>query len=311
MLDPQAKALIDLVEQKGIPPTHTLTPSEARDFYSQRRFFSQPDAPDVASSHDIQIPGPAGALTVRCLRPAGSSDTDVLPALVYYHGGGHVIGDLDTHDVVCRQLANAAGCAVFSVGYRLAPEHVFPAAAEDCIAATLWVHANAASLKIAPSRIAIGGDSAGGQLTAVVSLALKKAHSFKPALQLLIYPMTDARAQTASMQTNGQGYLLTKDSLDYVYGHYMPEPAMRLDWRASPLLGDDHSGLPRAIVLTAGYDPLRDEGRAYADKLSAAGVPTQYICFERQIHGFALMGRIIDEANTAVKLLAQALKDHL
>ncbi len=311
MLDPQAKALIDLVVEKGIPPMHTLSPAEARDVYAQRRFFSQPDAPEVARTQDLEIPGPAGPLTLRSYRPVDSVDADILPALVYYHGGGHVIGGLDTHDVVCRQLANASGCAVFSVDYRLAPEHVFPAAAEDCIDATLWVHANAASLMIDPDRIALGGDSAGGQLTAVVSLALKKANAFKPALQLLIYPMTDARAQTASMETNGQGYLLTKDSMDFFYGHYMPVPETRLDWRASPLLADDHTDLPRAIVVTAGYDPLRDEGRAYADKLSASGVPTQYICFERQIHGFALMGRIIDEANTAVKLLAQALKDHL
>lgn len=310
MLDPQAKALIDLVIEKGIPPTHTLTPAQAREFYSQRRFFSQPDPPAIASVQDVQVPGPAGPVTVRCYRPSGSNAADILPALVYYHGGGHVIGDLDTHDVLCRQLANAARCAVFAVDYRLAPEHVFPAAAEDCIAATRWVHDNAAALAIDPARIAIGGDSAGGQLTAVVALALRDAGAFAPVLQLLIYPMADACAKTASMEANGQGYLLTKDSMDYFYRHYMPEAWMRLDWRASPLRATSHANLPPALVVTAGYDPLRDEGLLYADKLSAAGVPTQYICFERQIHGFALMGRILNEANTAVGLLAQTLREH-
>ena len=309
MLDPQAKALIDLVKEKGIPPTHTLSPKDAREYYVQRRFFSQPDAPDVAESKDIQIPGPAGNITLRGYRPIGSLASDVLPALVYYHGGGHVIGDLDTHDTLCRTLANLAGCAVFSVHYRLAPEHIFPAASDDCVAATQWVHDNAVSLKIDPHRIAVGGDSAGGHLAAVVSLTLKQEKSFKPVLQLLIYPVTNAAEVSASMITNAQGYLLTRDSMDYFYGHYMPETWMRQDWRGSPMLAKDHNDLPPALVITAGYDPLRDEGRAYADKLSASDVPTQYICFERQIHGFVPMGRILREANTAVKLCAEVLRD--
>lgn len=309
MLDPQAKALIDLVVEKGIPPVHTTAPVQARIFYAERRFFSQPDAPEVSQALDIEIPGPAGAVTVRHYRPLGFAPTAVLPALVYYHGGGHVIGSLETHDVLCRTLSNLAHCAVFSVDYRLAPEHIFPAAADDCVAATKWVHDHAATLKIDPARIAVGGDSAGGQLAAVVALTLKQDNAFKPVLQLLLYPVTDASCERDSMRTNGQGYLLTRDSMDYFYGHYMPETSMRQDWRASPMLAKDHSGLPPAFVITAGYDPLRDEGYAYADKLSAAGVPTQYMCFERQIHGFAPMGRILDEANTAVKLCAQALRD--
>ena len=143
----------------------------------------------------------------------------------------------------------------------------------------------------------------------MVCLALRDAGAFSPVLQLLIYPVSDACAKTASMQTNAQGYLLTKDSIDYFYGYYMPENWMRLDWRASPLRASDHRNLPPALVVTAGYDPLRDEGLLYADKLSSAGVPTQYICFERQIHGFALMGRILDEASTVVRLLAGALRE--
>lgn len=309
MLDPQAKALIDLVIEKGIPPVHTTPPVQARIFYAERRFFSQPDAPEVAHVSDINLPGPAGSLTLRSYRPLGSHAQQILPALVYYHGGGHVIGDLDTHDVLCRSLSNLAQCAVFSVAYRLAPEHVFPAAADDCIAATTWVHAQAAALHIDPTRIALGGDSAGGQLAAVVALALKASGAFKPVLQLLIYPVTDASCERESMRTNGQGYLLTRDSMHYFYGHYMPEAWMRHDWRASPMLALDHTDLPAAFIITAGCDPLRDEGLAYADKLSAAGVPTQYLCFDRQIHGFVPLGRILDEANTAVKLCAQALRD--
>ena len=297
MLDPQAKALIDLMVERGIPPVHTLTAVQAREAYVQRRFFSQPDAPEVASSVDTEVPGPAGNITVRGYRPKGSQAADVLPALVYYHGGGHVIGDIDTHDVLCRTLSNLAHCAVFSVNYRLAPESVFPAASDDCVAATKWVHANAASLKIDPTRIAVGGDSAGGHLAAVVALTLKVDNSFTPVLQLLIYPVTDPSQERESMRTNGEGYMLTKASMDYYYGHYMPETWMRNDWRGAPMLAKDHTGLAPAFVLTAGYDPL-----------TAAGVPTQYVCFERQIHGFITMGRIIDEANTAAGLCAVALR---
>jgi acetyl esterase len=308
MLDPQAKALIDLMIEKGIPPVHTLTATQAREAYVQRRFFSQPEAPEVASSVDTDIPGPAGKITVRGYRPKGSVASEVLPALVYYHGGGHVIGDIDTHDVLCRTLSNLARCAVFSVHYRLAPENVFPAASDDCVAATKWVHANAATLKVDPARIAVGGDSAGGHLAAVVALSLKADNSFKPVLQLLIYPVTDPSSERESMRTNGQGYMLTRDSMDYYYGAYMPEKWMRNDWRGAPMLAKDHTGLAPAFVMTAGFDPLRDEGADYADKLTMAGVPTQYVCFERQIHGFITMGRIIDEANTAAELCAAALR---
>jgi acetyl esterase len=311
MLDPQTKALLDLIIEKGVPPTHLLSPEDARVMYSERRFYSQPDAPDMALVEDITIPGPASTLKLRSYRPIQSKAKDILPALVYYHGGGCVIGDLDTHDVLCRELSNLANIAVLSVDYRLAPENPFPAAADDCIAATQWIHQHASQLNIDANRIAVGGDSAGGNLAAVVCIALRDAKEFKPAFQLLIYPMTDARAQTPSMTSNGQGYLLTKDAVAYYHNHYIPNHADRLDWKASPLLAKDLSKLPPALVITAGYDPLRDEGLYYADQLSTAGVPTQYICFERQIHGFILMGRILDEANTAVKMCAQSLKDHL
>jgi acetyl esterase len=231
----------------------------------------------------------------------------VLPLLVYFHGGGWTIGDLDTHDVLCRTLCATAGIAVLSVDYRLGPEHRFPAAVDDAVAATRFARAQAAALGIDPARIAVGGDSAGGNLAAVVCLALRDAGEPLPAFQLLIYPATDMRAVAPSHEANGQGYLLTRDSVAYYRGHYIADAAEWPDWRASPLLATDHAHLPPALVLTAGFDPLRDEGRQYADALSGAGVPTQLVCFGRQVHGFVTMGRVIDEANTALDLCASAL----
>ena len=300
MLDPQARALIDLMIQKGVPPTHTLTPAQARQFYLDRRTFTQPDPPVMHEVRSLQ----AGGVAARLYRPADG----VLPVMVYFHGGGWTIGDLDSHDVLCRQLAQASGCAVVSVDYRLGPEHRFPAAVDDCVAATRWVQAHAAALNVDATRLAVGGDSAGGNLAAVVCIALREAGATLPAFQLLIYPATDMRAAAPSHQTNGQGYLLTSDSIAYYRGHYIADEAQWSDWRASPLLAQSHAGLPPALVITAGYDPLRDEGLQYADALSAAGVTAQYVCFERQIHGFFTMGRVLDEANTAIALCGAALR---
>jgi acetyl esterase len=199
---------------------------------------------------------------------------------------------------------------VVAVHYRLAPEHRFPAAVDDAIAATRWVRANAAALRIDPARIAVGGDSAGGNLAAVVAIAEREA-GHRLAYQLLIYPATDQRRGHASHTTNAEGYLLTRESIAWYHDHYLGGAAHDLDWRASPLLAADLSHLPPALVLTAGYDPLRDEGRQYADKLSQAGVPAQYVCFERQIHGFITMGRVIEEANTAVAMCAMAVQKAL
>lgn len=308
MLDPQARALIDLMVAKGVPPTHTLPAAQARRFYLERRGFTQPDPPPVGAVRELEAAGPQGAIRLRSYRPAGAAAAGLLPALLYLHGGGWTIGDLDTHDVVCRTLCAAAGCAVLAVDYRLAPEHPFPAAFDDSLAAARFVQAQAAALGLDRARLAIGGDSAGGNLAAAVCLALRDAGEPLPAFQLLIYPATDMRATAPSHQANGQGYLLTADTVAYFRGHYMPDPASWDDRRASPLRAASHAGLPPALVLTAGFDPLRDEGRQYADTLSAAGVSTQYVCFERQIHGFVTMGRVIDEAHTALALCAAALR---
>ena len=311
MLHPQARALLRLIEEKGVPPTHTLTPAQARAFYRERRTFTQPDAPGVGSVQDLQATGPAGPIPVRSYRPAGSSAADVLPVLVYFHGGGWVIGDLDTHDVLCRQLCNLSGCAVVAVDYRMGPEYRFPAAVDDAIAATRWVRAQAQALKVDASRLAVGGDSAGGNLAAVVALAARDAGDLPIAFQLLIYPATDQRRGAPSHAANGQGYLLTKETIDYFHDHYLPDPREDLDWRASPLLHANHAKLPPAFVLTAGYDPLRDEGLQYAQKLSEAGNRAALVNFERQIHGFILMGRVLDEANVAVQICAAQLRQSL
>jgi acetyl esterase len=298
MLDPQARALIDLMASRGVPPVHTQTAEEARRLYRERRAYTQPDPPAVGEVRDVD----AGGVPARLYRPAAGP----LPVLVYLHGGGWTIGDLDTHDVVCRELALAGGCAVLSVDYRLAPEHRFPAAFDDCVAATRFARRAADALGLDAQRIAVGGDSAGGNLAAAVAIAARDG-GWPLAFQLLIYPATDMRRGHPSHAENGQGYLLTAESIAYYRGHYVPDEGQWTDWRVSPLLANDLSGLPPALVVTAGYDPLRDEGLQYADALSVAGNRVQYVCFERQIHGFVTMGRVLDEAASALALGGAAL----
>lgn len=308
MIDPAARALLDLIEARGVPPYHTLTPAQARALYLERRGFTQPDPPPVGEVRELSMPGPGGALRLRLVRPLGSDARDLRPGLVYFHGGGWTIGDLDTHDTLCRELANGAGCAVVSVDYRLGPEHRFPAAVDDAIAATRWVAGHAAALGLDRTRLAVGGDSAGGNLAAVAAIAARDAGGPPLAFQLLIYPATDMRCGAPSHAANGRGLLLTAEVIDWFRAQYMGASTAYDDWRASPLLHPDLSRLPPALVLTAGFDPLRDEGLQYADRLSAAGVTTTAVCFERQIHGFILMGRVIAEARTAVALCAAELK---
>jgi acetyl esterase len=305
MLDPQARALIDLMVERKVPPVHTLAPAEARQMYLERRFFTQPQPPVLPQVQALRTPD---GIPLRLYRPTLPGLAPASPVLVYFHGGGWTIGDLDTHDVLCRQLSERAGIAVVSVDYGLGPERRFPGAVDDCLAATRWVQQEAETLGLDSRRLAVGGDSAGGNLAAVVAIALRDAGDPPPAYQLLIYPATDMRAVAPSHSTNGQGYLLTSDSIAYYRGQYIEDTAQWSDWRASPLLAPDLSRLPPALVLTAGYDPLRDEGRQYADALSAAGNAVQYICFERQVHGFITMSKVIDEAQTAVDLCAALLR---
>jgi acetyl esterase len=309
MLHPQAKFLLDLMVERQIPPTHTLAPADARAFYRERRAVTQPEPPPLAEIRELRADGPAGPTPLRLSHPQPAAERRAPPpVLVYYHGGGWVIGDLDTHDVLCRQLALQSGCAVVAVDYRLAPEHRFPAAFDDSLAATRWVHAQAADLGVDAQRFAVGGDSAGGNLAAAVAIALRDAGALRVGFQLLIYPATDQRRGWPSHATNGQGYLLTTETMNYFHDHYLPDPALDLDWRASPLLHPDLSRLPPAFVLTAGYDPLRDEALQYSHRLSLAGNRCTHVLFERQIHGFITMGKVIDEANAAVALCAAELR---
>jgi acetyl esterase len=313
MLHPQARALLDLMIERGVPPTHTLSVAQARTAYLDRRATTQPMPPEVADVRALRADGPHGAIALRLYRPLGAAPDALLPVLVYFHGGGWVVGDLDTHDTLCRELANGAGCAVVAVDYRLAPEHRFPAAVDDCIAATRWVHAHAGEWRLDPTRLAVGGDSAGGNLAAVVAIAARDhlprgAAALPIAFQLLIYPVTDQHRSSASHASNGEGYLLTSATMAWFSDHYLPEQTQYDDWRASPLLLPDLAGLPPALVLTAGYDPLRDEGAAYADRLSAAGNRASLVCFERAVHGFILMGRVLDESRSAVDLCAAELR---
>lgn len=306
MLHPQAQALLARIAASGLKPVHLCTPAEARAGYRDRRTWTQPDPPTLPEVLALHAPGPGGPIPMRLYRP--QARPALLPVLVYFHGGGWVIGDLDTHDVLCRQLALQAGCVVIAVDYRLAPEHRFPAAFDDSLAATRWVHQNAQALGVDGTRLAVGGDSAGGNLAAAVALSARDEGGLPIAFQLLIYPATDQRRGAPSHTRNGQGYLLTTESMRYYHDYYLGGDAHDLDPRASPLLAHDLSGLPPALVLVAGYDPLRDEGVDYAHRLSAAGSPATLLSFERMIHGFLPMGRVLDEANEAVALCADALR---
>ncbi len=309
MLHPHAKFFLDLMVERQIPPTHTLSPAEARAFYRERRAVTQPDPPAIAETRELMAVGPHGPIPLRLYHPQAAAERKAPPAvLVYFHGGGWVMGDLDTHDTLCRELANGSGCAVVAVDYRMGPEQRFPAAVDDCIAATRWVSEHAADIGVDASRLALGGDSAGGNLAAVVAIALRDAGDLPVRFQLLIYPATDQRRGWPSHTRNGQGYLLTADTMTYFHDHYIADKAQDLDWRASPLLHPDLSRLPPALVLTAGYDPLRDEALQYSHQLTQAGNRATHILFERQIHGFMTMGRVIDEANTAVQICAAALR---
>ena len=308
MLDPQAKAYLDLLANIGAPPVHTLSAPQARVAYKKARAVAQPEPPPVGSVTALMVESAAAPIPLRVYRPLGSAPAEVLGALVFMHGGGWTIGDLDTHDVVCREICNRARCAVISVDYRLGPEHRFPAAVDDTLAATRWVIANAERLALDPRRIAVGGDSAGGNLAAVAALALRDAGGPALALQLLIYPATDFRANTPSHSQNGSGYLLTREAIDYFSGCYLRGPQDITDWRASPALAASFGGLPPAFVLTAGYDPLRDEGANYAQLLRDAGVPVEHVLFEGQMHGFITMSKLIDAAAVAFDRCAAALK---
>jgi acetyl esterase len=248
---------------------------------------------------------------LRLYRPAGTKADEVLPAMVYYHGGGWLLGDLDSHDVACRHYANSARCRVVSVDYRMAPEHKFPASVDDCAEATRWVIAQSLALGIDRTRVAVGGDSAGGNLAAVMALMARDGDMPPLVFQLLVYPVTDLGMTHESYRRVTQGVPLTAQTMDWFIDHYLHGPKERADWRASPLRAADLSGVAPALVLTASYDPLCDEGVAYAERLEREGVRVIHLHFSDQLHGFVGQGRIIRAGTMALDMMAAALKKAL
>jgi acetyl esterase len=299
VLDPDAAAVYKAFQEAGRPPYETLTPPEARAYYLAARPVTNPEPPELARVEALSIAAPHGAIPARIytpknLRKAGG----VAPCLVFFHGGGWVIGDLESHDVVCRKLAHEGELIVISVDYRLAPEHRFPAAVDDAVAATAWIADNAATLGIDATLLSVGGDSAGGNLAAVVALAARDGNGPAIAGQVLIYPATDFSRKHASHREPETSILLTHSVIGWFMNHYVGEADIS-DWRASPARAETLSGLPPAYVLTAGADPLRDEGDEYAARLKDAGVSVTYRHFPGQFHGFFTMGKLLPQADVA------------
>jgi acetyl esterase len=282
-LDPQAQAFLDQMVSLRAPQLHTLSPEDARKAFDMLAQLSGLKPEAVAKVEDRLIPGPGGQIPVRFYTPQGRAP---FPVLVFFHGGGFVIGSIEFYDEFCRALTNGAGCIVMSVGYRLAPEHKFPAAVEDCYVATKWVAVNAKAMGGDSMRIAAGGDSAGGNLAAVVALMARDKGTVPLVLQLLLYPATDLAHDTLSTQENANDYFLTRDDMFWFRSLYLSSDADRNNPYASPLRAQDLHGLPPALVITAEYDPLRDEGEAYATRLREAGVTVVCTRYNGMIHGF-------------------------
>lgn len=300
-VDPVVQTILD--QGLTLPASNDVSPETVRGMMSAAA-AGEPEL--VAAVADRKIPGPAGEIPVRVYRP--KSDV-ALPVLVFFHGGGWVVCNLDTHDGVCRTLANAAGCIVVSVDYRLAPEHKFPAAVDDAWAATEWVAANAASLGADPEYVAVGGDSAGGNLTAVVAQMARERGGPRLAFQLMVYPALDYNFDTASYRDNAEGYFMTRDAMKWFWDHYLNTPSDGNDPLASPLRTNDLSGLPPALIITAEFDPLRDEGEAYASRLADAGVNVKMTRYDGMIHGFFSMAALLPQGQQALDEAATALRE--
>ncbi|MGZ5968145.1 MAG: alpha/beta hydrolase [Polyangiales bacterium] len=308
VLDEQIQLAIALHAKLGKKHTHQLAVEEARRELEASADVFAPKRRELARVEDRKIPGPAGPIPVRIYVPRGIAQP--APALVFYHGGGFALGSLDSHDAPCRVLADDARCIVVAVDYRLAPEHKFPAAVDDSVAAFRWVASEAAKLGIDPARIAVGGDSAGGNLSAVVA-QITRGEARKPAFQLLIYPATDMTMTAPSHEQMGHGFFLEHDTMVWFRDHYLNGPHEQRDPRASPLFEKDLSGLPPAYVVTAGFDPLRDEGEQYANRLREAGVPVEYRCHSSLFHGFISTTGRIERARPTLVECAAALREAL
>ncbi|MFE2911177.1 alpha/beta hydrolase [Kitasatospora indigofera] len=305
-LHPQLQTLREQRARSGAAPLYSLSVEEARaaDLASIRAAAGSPRA--LHEVTDLRIPGPGGELAVRVYRPSVGRP---LPALLYYFGGGWTLGSIDTADGLCRDLAAEAGCLVVTVGYRLAPEHPFPAAVHDCHAALRWVAGHAEELGADPARLAVGGDSAGGNLAAAVTLLARADGDLALAGQLLVYPNTDQLADDASMRDNADPWQFNHHSVAWYRRHYLTTPGDAEHPLASPLRAADLAGLPPALVVTAEYDPLRDQGEAYAARLAAAGVPVELTRYPGMAHGFFTMTGTVDAARAAGRQAARFLRD--
>ncbi|HYZ64679.1 MAG TPA: alpha/beta hydrolase [Acetobacteraceae bacterium] len=307
-LHADAARLVEMIRAAGRPPFEAMTPTQARAAYAASRPVLQLPRQDVAEIRDLTIPGPAGALPLRLYRGQGTAADAALPCLLFLHGGGWVIGDLESHDGLCRALANAASCRVVAVDYRLAPEHPFPAAVEDAAAALAAIFAHAPEWRIDPARVAVGGDSAGGNLAAVLALMGRDGLLPRPVFQLLIYPVTDLTMASDSYARITDGVPLTARTMRWFVEHYTPHPAQRLDWRASPLRAESVAGTPPALVVTVAHDPLCDEGRAYADRLEREGVPVAALHIGDQAHGLLTMSAILRPAALVLDFIGATLR---
>ncbi len=300
-LHPEVRAVLAAIEAEGGPPLESMTPSDARQAAIEGLKPVSGEEEPVARVENLRIPGPAGEIPIRVFTPVGAGP---FPALVYFHGGGWVLCDLDTHDKVCRAIARAGSAVVVAVDYRLAPEHKFPAAVDDAHAATRWVAANADRLAIDPRRIAVGGDSAGGNLAAVMALRSRDL-----ALQVLVYPVTNlASFDTGSYREFAEGYYLSKSEMEWFRHCYLGRVEDGLSPDASPLLAEDLRGVAPALVITAECDVLRDEGEAYAERLRSAGVPVTCTRYAGMIHPFFSMSGAIGDGRRAIQQVAEAIR---
>ena len=301
-LHPQAALAI---QRAGDLPTD-LSPAELRIAYERQRLTLLPQKPAVAATYQLSIPSDYGPIPARYYR--ATKDKKPCPLLVYFHGGGFMLGSLALYDTTCRRLAVAGKCAVLSVDYRLAPETQFPGAVLDAYAATRWASDNAQLLNIDPSKIAVGGDSAGGNLAAVVAQMAQDSGEFTVALQALIYPITDHSREYPSYQRNASGYMLTRAALFWFMDNYIPDHEDRKHWMASPMLRQSLKGLPKAVVISAEFDPLVDDNETFVTRLKEAGVETNYVCFPGMIHPFFTLGGVVEDTAKAESLIADALR---
>jgi acetyl esterase len=296
---------IEAISRAGDLPAH-LPPTELRKVYEEQRMRLLPEPLPIRSAEEFDIPSRGGPLTVRVYRPVQQQRG--APLMVFYHGGGFMVGSLRSYDTPCRRLAAKSGCVVVSVGYRLAPEHRFPAAVEDAWDAFCWCADNAARFDADSARMIVCGDSAGGNLAAVVAQMSVDDSRYSVALQALIYPSTDMVGDWPSFERNASGKMLTTAALKMFIEQYVPEPSDRLDPRASPMHRTDLSGLPAALVMSAEYDPLVDENAAFARRLEQAGVPVKYVCFPGMIHPFFTLGGVIRDAEKLEDLIASEIR---